>query len=112
MINELLTNPQVQAAIAVVLAVVIGALLKRKIDYNKLNPIISFIISLILKAEETGKPGEAKFELVQKELTKKLDNDSKETLVKKFGSLPNAVQWVFDKFGQSTITSVVKKLKR
>lgn len=105
MLVELLNKPEIIAAIAIVLATLLGALIKRSIDSNKLIPLISFILSLIMKAEVThgAGSGEQKFIEVVNEVELRLTEPDLRALEKKHGTIKNAVQWVFDKVGQPLI---------
>lgn len=111
MFNEIILSPQVQVAIAVVLAIVLGTLIKRKIDYNRILPIIVFIIDLITKAEQSEVSGAAKKSMVINDIDRLLPKDDKKTLIDKFGSIANAVQWTFDKFNQPFFKKLLKKIK-
>jgi hypothetical protein len=111
MVNEIILSPQVQAAIAVIIAIVLGAFIKRKIDYNRILPVIVFIIDLITKAEQTAVTGAGKKSMVINDIDRLLPAKEKEKLIDKFGSIANAVQWTFDKFNQPFFKKLLKKIK-
>jgi len=114
MLETLLLNQQIQVAIALIIASLLGLLIKRKVDHTKLAPIISLIIGLIFKVEpgEKEKPIDGLFKkaTVLQELHYKLDDNSKSWINKKFGNMANAVQWVFDKYGQPALKKGFHKL--
>ena len=111
MVNEIILSPQVQAAIAVIIAIVLGAFIKRKIDYNRILPVIVFIIDLIFKAENSGVSGTAKKAMVINDIDRLLPKEDKNKLIDKFGTVANAVQWTFDKFNQPFFKKLLKKIK-
>jgi len=111
-IQAILGNTETQIAISSILAVLIGLLVKKNIDYKKILPIISLIISLILKAEQTGESGVIKKSQVMQELDKHLDEKQKEQVSKKFGGLSNAIEFVFKRFGQPAIKKGFSKIFR
>jgi hypothetical protein len=111
MFNEIILTPQVQVALAIIIAIVLGALIKKKVDYNKILPIIVFIIDLIFKAENSGVSGTAKKAMVIKDIDRLLPKEDKNKLIDKFGTIANAVQWTFDKFNQPFFKKLLKKIK-
>ena len=113
MLQEILTNSYVQAAIAVVIALVIAKLLKIVIDYKKLLPLIASIIALIFKEEEKVATNTQKNKDVTKAITEAFSEKNQGFLKKKFGSIPKAVDKIY-KVAKPIIkgTSILRVLKK
>lgn len=111
--------PYLAWIIAIVLSYLIFKYLKYKIEEKKLQPVILYILNLILGVE--GEIGAGNGELKRNKVTRKFTESIDEVLEttgnkgrfeRFFGTASNAVQWVFDKHNKIVNNPVTRLLFR
>lgn len=108
--SELL--PPLIMIMSVVLVYLAGKYLKLQIDKETIKPIISSIINLILKAEKNYDTGVVRKEIVINELDGNLNGRQKKLLSSFFGSLSNAVEFVFQTIVQPNLLRRLSNIYR
>ena len=115
MLEELLTNPQVQYVLATIIAVILGYIFKKKIDRMLVKDLLLAIFVLIFEEEAenpANKQGANKKENVVKKINERFREDEKSKLTKVFGTIGKAVDWSFKVFGRKAIKSGLERVLR
>ena len=115
MLEDLLTNPQVQYALAAIVAVILGFIFKKKIDRMLIKDLLLAIFALIFQEEAenpASKQGANKKKNVVKKINEKFREDEKSKLTKVFGTIGKAVDWTFKVFGRKAIKNGLERVLR
>lgn len=101
--------PHLTWPVAILFAWLLAKYLKINIDKERIQPIIAQILALILEAEEKYDTGMVKKDYVIQELEKQLDSGKKKLLSRVYGSIPRAIEWIFQTVVQPNLLRKIFK---
>jgi uncharacterized membrane protein YraQ (UPF0718 family) len=107
---DLITNPTVQTVLAILIAALLGWILKKTVEWQKVKTIIQLIIALCLEEEGKQRTNEQKTLDVAKIIDRNLDEKSRSRLHKWGGTTIQAVSKAYKKFAKPLVKSGLFRL--
>jgi len=106
------STPYIAWILAIIITTVLAKFLKKEFDQDRLQNVLSEILDLILDAEDKFDTGAVKKDYVVKVLEKQLDSGKKRLIDKVYGSVPKAIEWVFQTVVQPNLKPIFKHFKK